>query len=226
MKSLSNAFGIYNPLARFWRVHMIMKNAVLLFALLTLSFRVSAQYNLYVGDIREYPPQMLSYAFDENGDTMPVISHYTCLVVADRTFKNKREQIKYDKLKRDVKAAYPYAVLARAKLSEMDAQLALIKGEKARKDFAEKSEKQLVAQFEKDLRNLTAAQGRILIKLISRETGSTTYQLIKEYRGGFTAVMWQGMARVFGNNLKSEYDASGEDQKIEEIVDLIELGLL
>jgi hypothetical protein len=228
MKSRVAAFFCNNPLARFWRVHVIMKNAFLLFACFWMPLAVSAQDQspLFVGDIEQYPSQMITYTMDESGDTIPVIHHYTCLIVAERTFKNKREQVKYDKLKRDVKAAHPYAVLARAKLSEMDARLALIKGEKERKDFAEKAEKELVTQFENDMKNLTAAQGRILIKLVSRETGSTTYQLIKEYRGGLTAVMWQGMARVFGNNLKSEYDADGEDKKIEEIVELIELGVL
>ncbi|MGL5888782.1 MAG: DUF4294 domain-containing protein [Bacteroidia bacterium] len=205
-----------------------MKNAFLLFICLFLAGVASAQEQsaLFVGDIKDYPTQMVTYTIDENGDSVPTIHHYTCVIAADRVFKNKREQQKYDKLKRDVKAAHPYAVLARAKLSEMDARLALIKGEKERKEFAEKSEKELVKQFENDMKNLTAAQGRILIKLVSRETGSTTYQLIKEYRGGLTAVMWQGLARVFGNNLKSEYDADGDDQKIEEIVELIELGVL
>jgi Domain of unknown function (DUF4294) len=228
MKSQSGAFCCCNPLARFWRVSAIMKNALLLFICMIAANAASAQEQspLFVGDIKEYPKEMVTFIVDENGDTIPFIHHYTCVIVADRVFKNKREQQKYDKLKRDVKAAHPYAVLARAKLSEMDARLALIKGEKERKEFAEKSEKELVAQFEKDMKNLTAAQGRILIKLVSRETGSTTYQLIKEYRGGLTAVMWQGMARVFGNNLKSEYDADGDDKKIEEIVELIELGVL
>jgi hypothetical protein len=228
MKNRVDAFFNYNPLARFWRVHDIMKNAFLLFTCFWLPLAVSAQDQspLFVGDIEQYPNQMITYTTDESGDTIPIIHHYTCLIVAERTFKNKREQVKYDKLKRDVKAAHPYAVLARAKLSEMDARLALIKGEKERKEFAEKAEKELVTQFENDMKNLTAAQGRILIKLVSRETGSTTYQLIREYRGGLTAVMWQGMARVFGNNLKSEYDADGEDKKIEEIVELIELGVL
>lgn len=201
-----------------------MKNAlyILFFA---LPFSLGAQ-DLYVGDVEEYPQNMVTYGLDENGDTMPHITHYTCVIVSDKVFKNKREQVKWDKLKRDVKAAYPYAVLARMKLAEMDSQLVLIKGEKERQAFNERCEKELTAQFEADMRSLTYTQGKILFKLIDRETGSTTYQLIKQRRGSFSAFMWQSVAFVFGNNLKAEYDPDGEDKQIEECVHLIELGIL
>jgi Domain of unknown function (DUF4294) len=202
-----------------------MKNAILFIAIFFSSLLVNAQ-DLYVGDVADYPSNMVTYTLDENGDTVVNIMHYTCLIVAERSFANNREKQKWDKLKRDVKKAYPYAVLARMKLSEMDAQLALITGEKERKDFNEKCEKELVAQFEKDMRQLTMSQGKILMKLLDRETGSTTYQIIKERRGSFSAFMWQSVAVVFGNNLKDDYDPTGEDAKIEEIVQLIELGLI
>ncbi|MCE2771920.1 MAG: DUF4294 domain-containing protein [Bacteroidetes bacterium] len=202
-----------------------MRNALLTLVIILSALAISAQ-DLKVGDIKEYPSTRISWTMDENNDSMAVISHYTCIIVADRQFKNAREKGKWDKFKRDVKAAYPYAVLAKMKLAELDTQLTYIKGEAARKAFAEKAEKQLVDQFEKDMRNLTMAQGRILIKLVDRETGSTTYQLIKEHRGSFSAFMWQSVAFVFGNNLKSEYDSTGEDAKIEQVVSLIELGLI
>ncbi len=201
-----------------------MKNALYILALL-ISFNMGAQ-GLYVGDIKEYAANMVTFSYDENGDTMPHIYHYTCVIVANKVFKNNREKVKWDKLKRDVKAAYPFAVLARMKLAEMDSQLVLVKGEKARKDFNEKCEKELTEQFEGDMRGLTNTQGKILFKLLDRETGSTTYQLIKERRGSFSAFMWQSVAFVFGNNLKSEYDPEGQDKQIEEVVQLIELGIL
>jgi hypothetical protein len=204
-----------------------MKNAlyILLFCVPAGLF-AQTDPNLHVGDVTEYPQNMVKYEIDENGDTVPHITHYTCVIVADKVFKNNREKVKWDKLKRDVKAAYPYAVLAKMKLAEMDSQLVYIKGEQARKEFNEKCEKELTDQFEADMRNLTATQGRILFKLIDRETGSTTYQLIKQRRGSFSAFMWQSVAFVFGNNLKSEYDPDGEDKGIEECVKLIELGVL
>lgn len=210
-----------------WINHNIMKRALYLL-IFCLPFGLSAQTegSLYVGDVTEYPKQMVTYELDENGDTMPHITHFTCVIIADKVFKNNKEKVKWDKLKRDVKAAYPFAVLARMKLAEMDSQLVYITGEKERKAFNEKCEKELTDQFEADMRSLTATQGKILFKLIDRETGSTTYQLIKERRGSFSAFMWQSVAFVFGNNLKGEYDPTGEDKGIEECVKLIELGVL
>ena len=204
-----------------------MKNALYIL-LFCIPFGLFAQteQNLYVGDVSEYPQNMVTIELDENGDTMPHIMHYTCVIVADKVFKNQREKAKWDKLKRDVKAAYPYAVLAKMKLAEMDSQLVFIKGEKERQKYNEQCEKELTAQFESDMRSLTGTQGRILFKLIDRETGSTTYQLIKQRRGSFSAFMWQSVAFVFGNNLKAEYDPTGEDKGIEDAVRFIELGVL
>jgi hypothetical protein len=203
------------------------KNALsILIFILPLALFGQTGNQLFIGDVKEYPTNMVTYELDENGDTMPHIQHYTCIIVADKVFKNNREKVKWDKLKRDVKAAYPYAILARMKLAEMDSQLVLIKGEKERKAYNEQCEKELTAQFEADMRGLTNTQGKILFKLIDRETGSTTYQLIQQRRGSFSAFMWQSVAFVFGNNLKSEYDPEGEDKGIEECVELIELGIL
>jgi hypothetical protein len=205
-----------------------MKNAILLpaFLLSTLALNAQAEDKLYFGDVADYPKEMVTYTTDDMGDTVANVTFYTCVVTAPKSFKSVADQRAWEKLKRDVKAAYPYAVLAKMKLAEMDAQLATIKGERERKAFNEKCEDELVAQFEKDMRNLTNTQGRILFKLLDRETGSTTYQIIKDRRGSFSAFMWQSVAFVFGNNLKSEYDPEGEDAKIEEVVELLELGLI
>jgi hypothetical protein len=86
------------------------------------------------------------------------------------------------------------------------------------------AEKELKAQFEDQLKDLTMNQGRILLKLIDRETGNTSYQLVKDFRGGFQAFMWQGVARLFGNNMKAEYDPEGEDIIIERAIKLVEAG--
>jgi hypothetical protein len=81
-------------------------------------------------------------------------------------------------------------------------------------------------RFEGELTKLTITQGRILIKLIDRETQHTSYDLVKDLRGSFEAVFWQTLARLFGSNLKSTYDANGEDQMIEEIIMLIDYGMI
>ena len=83
-----------------------------------------------------------------------------------------------------------------------------------------------MTEFEKDVRHLTVTQGIILVKLIDRETGRTSYQVIKELKGGFTAFFWQGIARIFGNNLKTEYDPADQDKVMEDIVLGIEAGFI
>jgi hypothetical protein len=88
------------------------------------------------------------------------------------------------------------------------------------------AEKELNEQFGEDLKDLTFTQGKILLKLIDRETGDISYNLVKELRGGFTATLYQGFARLWGYNLKTHYDPEGEDELIESIVLMIENGQL
>ncbi len=133
---------------------------------------------------------------------------------------------KYLKLRRDVLRAYPYAKLASQQLKFINDSTAKITSERAKKKFIKETEKELKERFEKDLKNLTYTQGRILIKLIDRETGNTSYELVKDLRGSLQAFFWQSMARLFSSNLKSEYDAFGEDRMIEGIVQAIERGEL
>ncbi|CAN5915800.1 hypothetical protein BH11BAC7_BH11BAC7_29890 [soil metagenome] len=202
-----------------------MKTAIVCFAMIFITPFLHAQA-LDAGDVSKYPKEMVTYSREANGDTMAYIMNYTCVIAGEKTFKNQREKQKWDKLKRDVKKAYPFAILAKMKLAEMDAQLVFVKGEKARQAFTEKCEKELTAQFSEDMKKLTYTQGKILFKLMDRETGSTTYQIIKQRRGSFSAFMWQGVAVVFGNNLNDKYDPYGDDSKIEEVVVLIEMGVL
>ena len=161
-------------------------------------------------------------AFRYNGETLPMVTLKEFPVVAARSFKSEKDKLAYFKLKRDVRKAYPFAILASVKLKEYDAILANIP-ENKRAPYLKKTEKELKEQFEKDLKNLTMGQGRILIRLINRETGMTTYKVIKDYRGGFSAFMWQSLGLLWGNNLKWKYDPSkGEDKLIEEIIQEIQ----
>jgi hypothetical protein len=141
-------------------------------------------------------------------------------------FRNRWDFNRYQRLVRNVKAAYPYAKLAAQKVYEIELALASIYGEKKRKEYLKQAEKKLMDEFEKDVRHLTVTQGRILLKLIDRETGNTTYTILQELKGNFSATFWQAIARIFGSNLKSEYDAYGEDFLIEQIVLAIESGQL
>lgn len=160
------------------------------------------------------------------GDTIPFIELRQVLVFPDFKFKNKRQEAKFDKLVYNVKRVYPYAKLAGARLREIETNLGYITTESLRKFYVKEEEKKLKDEFAEDLKKLTVSQGRILIKLIDRETGFTTYQIVKDLRGSFSAFVWQTLARIFGSDLKSEYDPLGDDAKIEIIMQLIENGQL
>ncbi len=168
----------------------------------------------------------------ENGDTI-IISYMNDIdIFADTAnkpkpvFQTKREERKFNRLVYNLKKVYPYAKMAKYKLNLMNQRFLTLKTEKERKEFTKQTEKEIRAQFEEELKNLTINQGRLLIKLIDRETGQTSYELVKELRGTFSAVFWQTMARLFGSNLKTKYDASGEDQVIEDILIAIDAGLI
>jgi hypothetical protein len=159
-----------------------------------------------------------------NGDTVFTANLPAVTIYPPREFANDKEFQKYLRLIRNVKKAYPYAVLANEKLKEIDYELSQLQTKKEKKAYLDMSEKKLKDQFEEELKNLTITQGRILIKLIYRETGNTTYYHIKELRGSFSAFFWQTLARLFGSNLKSKYDPFGEDKDIEEIILKIQKG--
>jgi hypothetical protein len=125
-----------------------------------------------------------------------------------------------------VQKVYPYSQIVSQQLFEIHAHLDEYKTEKQKKEYLKQKEKELKEQFEGQLRSLTFTQGKILIKLINRETGHTTFDIIKELKGSLNAFFWQSIARLFGSNLKLEYDAEGDDRMIEDIVIRIENGEL
>jgi len=161
-----------------------------------------------------------------DGDTVPLI-HLAPAEIFATISPEAADRIKaYNKLRRDVLKAYPYARLAADQLKFINDSVGKIASERERKKFLKRTEAELKARFEKDLKKLTITQGRILIKLIDRETGETSYALVKELRGSIQAFFWQSLARLFGSNLKSEYNANQEDILIEGIVRQIESGEL
>ncbi|MDP4267663.1 MAG: DUF4294 domain-containing protein [Bacteroidota bacterium] len=160
----------------------------------------------------------------DNKDTIWEIDFPYVDITAKRVFKNAEEAQKFSKLMRDVKKVYPYAKIAGYKIRVYNDDLAKLNSKKDRKEYLKKAEKELKAEYEPVIRNMTFTQGKILIKLIDRETDKTSYELIKELKGSFSAWLWQVVARVFGANLKMEYDLSGEDRMIEQIITQIEAG--
>lgn len=161
-----------------------------------------------------------------DSDTVAIINLPEVIVLSEKIFKNERERRKYNRTVLYVKKVYPYAKLAGEKLRYYDDTLRKIENERARKKFMKKIEEELQQDYEGELRKLTFTQGKILLKLIDRETNNTSYALLKDLRGGVSAVLWQGIGRVFGYNLKVRYDPEGEDKEIERIVQLIEMGAI
>ena len=160
----------------------------------------------------------------EGADTLPIIELPEVRVYERRDFEYLYLKRRYRRMIRNVKKAYPYARIAAEELKALDDHLLTIENEKERKAYVNQAEKDIMKRFEKDVRKLTVTQGIILVKLIDRETGRTSYQVIKELKGGFTAFFWQGIARIFGNNLKTEYDPENQDKIMEDIVLGIEAG--
>jgi hypothetical protein len=139
---------------------------------------------------------------------------------------NRSRKKSMDKMERKVAKVYPYAKAAGDVMRAYEAKCKVITDPKQQKALLDQAEAQMKAQFEKDLRQMTISEGVILVKLIDRETGNTSYKLVQELRGKMSAFMWQGMARIFGQNLKDEYDPHGEDVAIENIVQRIEDGTI
>jgi len=159
-------------------------------------------------------------------DTILLAFLHDIWVFPRSAFKNKAQEQYFWRTVRDVKRTLPYAKLIASELTQINMKLTTIKSESERKKFLNKFEKNAFRKYEADLKKMTVNQGRILMKLVDRETEKTTYDLIKAYKGSFTAFFWQGVARLFGSNLKSEFDASDKDKILERVIVLVEAGQL
>jgi hypothetical protein len=164
-------------------------------------------------------------ALVRDGDTI-LISQLDEVVIKPRSRNATRDLRQYRKLIYNVKKVYPYAKLAGTKFAEVSAHLDSLTTNREQREYIRQVEEEILKQYENDLKDLTITQGRILIKLIDRETSQTSYEVVKDLRGGFQATFWQAIARLFGSNLKTEYDPEGEDKMIEEVMVMIEKGQL
>ncbi len=163
---------------------------------------------------------------NRNGQVLPEVEIKEVTIYARPEFPRKSDFRKYQRLVDNLKRVYPYALIVRDRLSRVNDSIKNLTTDRERKKYLKRVEKDVFAQYEGDIREMTITQGRLLIKLIDRETQNTSYVLIKEYRGGLAAAFWQGIARIFGTNLKEEYDPYGEDILIESIIQEIEAGRL
>lgn len=161
----------------------------------------------------------------ENGDTVFVDSIKPAKVFMRQPRHKGREWRKYYRLVHNFSKAYPYALVARRMVQQTDSIIAADHLKGIRKDrYINGLQKELFGVFEKQMRNLTVSQGMLIMKLIDRETGRTSYNIIKDYKSGITAGFWQGVAKMFGSDMKKPYDPEGEDREIEELVKIWEDG--
>ena len=139
---------------------------------------------------------------------------------------NPRQLREYTLLEMKVKKVYPIAKVAAVKLAEYNRVYATFKTERERRSYVKGVEKELFLEFEDELRKMKVSEGRILIKLLDRETGNSSYEIIKEFKGGLSAFFWQSVAKLFGHDLKAQYDPVMEDRIIEYIIAEIDLGMI
>ncbi len=197
-----------------------MKSAVILFvALIILLSGSSLSAQTIAVDAPKGSMELPAY-IDENGDTVAVVFLNPVNIISKRQFRNKRDEERFNRLYYNVLKAYPLAKVAGSELRKLEAKLDTLP-EYKHKAASKQVEEALKKRYKAELMQLTVSQGKILIKLIDRETDKTSYELIKEFRGGFSAFMWQSLAGLFGTNLKSGYDAQ-EDRDIEVILNMIE----
>lgn len=171
--------------------------------------------------------QTIGFVLQDNGDTL-FTDKIAPLYVFNRpeNWKKSRQWREYYKTVYNFKKTYKYALLAKEITRDADSTLAHSNfTPRQREKFLRDYEKRLFKEFEKPLKGLTFSQGRLLLKLLDRELGQTSFYVIKNYRGGAAAGFWQGVAKLFGSDLKKPYDKFGEDKIVEELVQMYHNGV-
>ena len=162
------------------------------------------------------------YAFIVDGDTIPGGRMYDVYVLTHMHPKWKKYWAEWTRLRNAVYVTYPYAKAAGRVMNEVNAKLVGVTDKAMRKAIIKAREKDLKKEFADKLTNLSVYQGKVLMKLINRETGNNCYEIIQEYKGGVAAGFWQTIAIVVGSNLKQSYEPDSKDQAIETIVQDVE----
>ena len=176
------------------------------------------------GSRTETPENALRYIV-EDGDTVYIDNIRPSKVYSRLPRQKGKEWRKYYRLVHNFSKAYPYALVARKLVQEADSTIAADKLKWVKRDqYVNKVQKELFDVFEGQMRKMTVSQGALLMKLIDREVGKSSYNIIKDYKNGVAAGFWQGIAKIFGTDLKKPYDPEGEDALTEELVKIWEAG--
>ena len=160
----------------------------------------------------------------QGNDTIITVRIRDVWVFPERKFASKKQQQQYSRYVEKVKKVYPVAVEARILLNKYEPQYYALDSQRERRKLMKNLEKELLDKHKEELKKWSISDGKILLKLINRETERTAYSIIKDFRGDVSAMFWQGIARIFKNNLKDGYSPEEEDRILEEIVRKIEMG--
>ena len=160
----------------------------------------------------------------QGNDTIIQVRVKEIWVYPERKFSSARQQRYYSRYVAKVKKVYPLAVEAKILLQKYEPEYYALNSQRDRRKLMKNLEKELLDKHKEELKKWSISDGKILLKLIDRETERTAYSLIQDFRGDVSAVFWQGVARLFKNNLKDEYNPDNEDKLLEEIVRKIESG--
>jgi hypothetical protein len=155
-----------------------------------------------------------------DGELVPWVVMQEVRIVDTRIFASAQDRANFYRLRYNVMKVLPYARFAGQRYRQLQRDLALTADKKKQKELVKACETEIKTLFNKEIKNLSINQGEILIKLVSRETGNTSYTLAKELKGGFNAFMFQSVARIFGHNLKQTYDRE-EQRDIESILESV-----
>jgi len=161
-----------------------------------------------------------------DGQTYPLVELNEITVFGKMPRGVRFNYRRHARLVYNVRRVYPYALLVRNEVGRVNRLLETMPNKKDQNNFLQQYEKDIFKEYEDDMKKLTFSQGKILIKLIERETQNTSFDLIRQYRGKFSATFWQSVARIFGADLKADYDPAGEDYLIEQVIIEIEAGRL
>ena len=169
---------------------------------------------------------MYHFVEPETGDTLAMLVFNPITIFPAEKFKNKKEEEFYWKTVRDVKRALPYAKLIGATLLETYEYLETYPTQKQKQEYLKQIEKEIFKQYKPEMKKMTKSQGKMLIKLINRETNQKSYSIVKAFLGTFRAGFWQTFGRFFGVNLRQGYHPEKDktDAMIERICVRVELG--
>jgi hypothetical protein len=157
----------------------------------------------------------------EGGDSIPMVH-----ILPVYKYHRKPDMRRYYRLIRMVRKVYPLAKQVRIEMEAMERQLLSAKDPKEQEKLTKELQKRLIKQYKPVILKMTISEGKVLLKLIDRETEYTAFQIIKDFRGGFVAGFWQMLAKMFGNNLKLDYQPECRDKLLEQIVTYYEMGWL